>query len=318
MRYVIAQDGSGDFTSLQAAVDAAEEGSELILRPGTYRGRVIVNKNGLRVVGEDRDTTVITASGCAKDLDANGQEKGTFLSYTMLVTGNDVTVENLTIRNDAGDGRKVGQAVAVYAAGDRGLWRGCRMIAHQDTLFCGPTMPLVQQDALPWIVPEGVPAVNEPLHVDGRQYFEDCYIQGDVDYIFGSYDCWFERCELFMNERGGWYTAANTPASSNWGFVFHDCRLTGACGEGMAYLGRPWRAFARTVFLNCEMDEHVSPQGFADWDGQRVVTDLYGEYGTRGARADQTTRHPKQKRLTAEEAARITIDAVLDGWKPEK
>lgn len=318
MRYVVAQDGSGDFTALQDAVDAAAEGSELLVRAGVYHGRVIVNRDGLRIVGEDRDRTVVTASDCAKNHpEANGQ--GTFLSYTLLVTGNDVTVENLTVRNDAGDGREVGQAVAVYAAGDRGIWRGCRMIAHQDTLFCGPTMPLVENNALPWVLPKGVPAVNEPLHVHGRQYFEDCYIEGDVDFIFGSYRCWFERCELFMRERGGWYTAANTPASSAYGLVFHDCRLTGACGAGEAYLGRPWRAYARTVFLNCEMDEHVSPQGFADWDAERPVTERYGEYGTCGARADQSTRHPRQKRLTRLEAEALTVEAVLsgaDGWRP--
>ena len=318
MRYTVALDGTGDFTSLQEAVDAVSEGSVLLVRPGEYHGRVIVNKNGLRIVGEDRDAVVITARGCAKDHEAEGHGQGTFLSYTLLVTGDDVTVENLTVRNDAGDGRKVGQAVAVYAAGDRGVWRGCRMVAHQDTLFCGPTMPLVQQDALPYIIPAHVPAVNEPLHVDGRQYFEDCLIVGDVDFIFGSYRCWFERCELFMEARGGWYTAANTPESSPWGFVFYDCRLTGNCEEGKAYLGRPWRAFARTVFLDCEMDEHVSPVGFVDWNEERKVTERCGEYGTRGARADQSTRHPNQKRLTAEEAAQITPDAVLNGWRPEQ
>ena len=317
MRYVVAPDGGGDFASLQEAVDGAPEGSEIFVRAGEYHGRVIVNKDGLRIIGEDRDRTVVAASGCAKDHEAEGHGQGTFLSYTLLVTGNNVTVEDLTVRNDAGDGRAVGQAVAVYAAGDRGVWRNCRMIAHQDTLFCGPTMPLVQQDALPYIVPEGVPAVNEPLYVYARQYFKDCYIEGDVDFIFGSYRCWFERCELFMKERGGWYTAANTPESSPWGLVFRDCRLTGACGEGKAYLGRPWRAFARTVFLNCEMDEHVHPQGFADWDEQRIVTERYGEYGTRGVRADQSSRHPRQKRLTQSEAAQITIDAVFDGWHPD-
>ncbi|MCH5286902.1 MAG: hypothetical protein J1E43_05750 [Christensenellaceae bacterium] len=325
MLYIVARDGSGDFTSIQEAIDAVPDGYRapviLLLRMDEYHERVIVNKDNIRIIGEARDRTVITTSRCAKDLDENGQEKGTFLSYTMLVTGNHVEVENLTIRNDAGDGREVGQAVAVYAAGDRGVWHNCRMIAHQDTLFCGPTMPSVQQDALPHRVPDGKPVVNDCPPVTGRQYFEDCFIQGDVDFIFGSYRCWFERCTLFMNERGGWYTAANTPEVSPHGFVFHRCRLTGACGEGMAYLGRPWRAYARTVFLDCEMDEHVNAVGFEDWDETRVVTERYGEYGTRGARADQSARHPKQKRLTADEAALITIGEVLSGpdqWHPEQ
>ena len=322
--YIIAKDGSGDFTSLQAAIDAVPMSSRmptiLLLRMDEYHEKVIVNKDNIRIIGEARDRTVITNSGCAKDLDADGKEKGTFLSYTFLVTGNNVEVENLTIRNDAGDGSLVGQAVAVYAAGDRGVWRNVRMIAHQDTLFCGPTMPKVARDALPRLIPEGVTSVGDcPLTLN-RQYFEDCYIQGDVDFIFGPYRCWFERCTLFMNKRGGLYTAANTPEQSPYGLVFHNCKLTGECAPGQAYLGRPWRAFARTVFLHCEMDEHVSPQGFQDWQGGAPVTERYAEYSTTGARADQSTRHPKQKRMTEADAAAYTIREVIggyDNWHPQ-
>lgn len=323
--YIIARDGTGDFTSLQAAVDAIPAGNRapaiLILRMDEYHEKVIVNKDNIRIIGEARDRTVLTNSGCAKDLDDEGNEKGTFLSYTLLVTGSNVEVQNLTIRNDAGDGRIVGQAVAVYAAGDRGVWRNVRMMAHQDTLFCGPTMPRVRKDALPRLVPEGVASVGDCPPAFGRQYFEDCFIQGDVDFIFGPYRCWFERCTLFANERGGFYTAANTPEASPYGFVFHQCRLTGACAPGQAFLGRPWRAFARTVFLNCEMDACVHPQGFCDWDENRPVTGCCGEYCTVGERADQSTRHPAQKRLSPEEAHMLTIPQVLsawDGWRPDR
>lgn len=323
--YIIAKDGSGDFTSIQAAIDAVPASNRvptiLLVRMDEYHEKVVVNKDNIRIVGEARDRTVITNSGCAKDLDEEGKEKGTFLSYTILVTGNNVEVENITVRNDAGDGRKAGQAVAVYAAGDRGVWRNVRMIACQDTLFCGPTMPKVARDALPRMIPEGVPSVGDCPPVPGRQYFEDCYIQGDVDFIFGPYRCWFERCTLFMNARGGMYTAANTPETSPYGLVFHQCKLTGECEPGQAYLGRPWRRFARTVFLNCDMDEHVSPEGFQDWQGGAPVTERYAEYATTGARADQSTRHPKQKRMTEDEAALYTIREVLggyDGWNPRK
>ena len=316
--YIIARDGSGDFTSIQAAVDAVPFGNRapviLLVRMDEYHERVIVNKDNLRIVGEARDRTILTAKGCAKDLNAEGQPRGTFLSATLLVPGNNVEVETLTIRNDAGDGREVGQAVAVYAAGDRGVWRNCRMIAAQDTLFCGPTMPKVACEALPRVIPEGVPSVGDCPVVPGRQYFEDCYIQGDVDFIFGPYRCWFERCTLFMNARGGWYTAANTPEAAPHGMVFHNCRLTGACAPGAAYLGRPWRPFARTVFLDCDMDACVSPQGFADWEGGAAVTERYGEFGTTGERAGLSTRHPNEKRLTAEEAALITPAEVIGGY----
>ena len=315
MRYVIAPAG-GDFTSIQAAVDAAADGDTLIVRPGTYRERVVVHRSRLRIVAEG--DAVLTGSGCAKDRYPDGTEKGTFLSATLLVLGDDVTVENLTVRNDAGDGRVVGQAVAVYAAGDRGVWRNCRFIANQDTLFCGPVQPSVLEEIAPRTLEgvECVPAVNEPSATRGRQYFERCEIRGDVDFIFGSYRCWFESCTLFMNERGGWYTAANTPKDQPWGFVFRDCALTGACKEGEAKLGRPWRAYARTLFLGCHMDEHVSPRGFEDWDnwdGIREITERCGEWGTTGPRADQSQRHPKQKRLTDAEAAAVTPEAVLDG-----
>ena len=271
---IVAPDGTGDFCSIQAAVDALpESGGEILIRPGEYREKAVVHRDGVRLAGEDRERTVITWNGCAKDLYPDGTEKGTFLSATLMVTGSDVTVENLTIRNDAGDGRVAGQAVAVYAAGDRGVWRNCSLIAHQLTR--------------------------------SRQYFENCLIRGDVDFIFGSYRCWFENCTLFMNERGGWYTAANTNENQPRGFVFHRCRLTGECAPGAGYLGRPWRKYARTVFLECEMDEHVAPEGFSDWDGERVVTDRCGEWRTTGARADQRTRHPAQRRLTDREAEEI-------------
>lgn len=326
MIYVVAHEG-GDFTSIQAAVDAVPQGGRspviILVRMEEFHERVIVNKDNLRIIGEARDRTILTNSGCAKDLDENGNEKGTFLSYTMLITGRNVEVENITIRNDAGDGHDVGQALAVYAAGDRGVFRNVKMIAHQDTLFCGPVNDKVKRDALPHDIAAGVTVDNlgNCPYVYGRQYFEDCFIQGDVDFIFGPYRCWFERCTLMMNARGGIYTAANTPEESPYGFVFRNCLLTGECEPGKAVLGRPWRAFARTVFINCEMDEHVSPQGFADWVGGAPVTNRYAEFGTSGARADQSARHPAQKRMTAQEAAYYTIAEVLggyDGWNPQK
>ncbi len=323
---IVARDGSGDFTSLQAAVDSIPEGDHgeirIFLRCGEYREKAVIHRDHIRLTGEDRERTILVWNGCAKDRYPDGEEKGTFLSSTLMITGNDVTVENLTVRNDAGDGRTVGQAVAVYAAGDRGIWRNCSLTAHQDTLFCGPIrLPNVQEDighrsgrAEAFFRVEDGPLTRS------RQYFEDCLIRGDVDFIFGPYRCWFERCILFMNERGGWYTAANTHPDQPFGFVFHQCRLTGACSAGAGFLGRPWRKYARTVFLACEMDEHVAPEGFSDWDPERAVTDRCGEWHTTGAREDQTTRHPAQKRIPEDEAALYTVARVLGGaddWRPD-
>ncbi len=319
----VAADGSGDFCSLQAAVDSIPENGtgfvNILVRRGVYHEKVTVHRNYIRIAGEDRDMSVLAWSGCAKDRGTDGEEKGTFLSSTLMTTGHHVVVENMTVRNDAGDGRKVGQAVAVYAAGDCGIWRNCTLTAHQDTLFCGPIrIPNVTDEIGERRgTAEAVSRVEDGHLTQSRQYFENCRIEGDVDFIFGCYRCWFENCTLFMRERGGWYTAANTNREQPYGMVFHRCRLTGNCVEGAAFLGRPWRAFARTVFLECDMDAHVAPEGFADWDSERVVTDRCGEWRTAGARADQSTRHPSQKRITDPEAAEYTVSAVMGGWCPE-
>lgn len=322
--YIIARDGSGDFTSIQAAIDAIpmnhRQPTILLLRMDEYREKVVVNKDNVRIIGEARDRTVIAWDDAASTIGADGTPKGTFCSYTFLVTGNNVEVENLTIRNDAGDGSLVGQAVAVYAAGDRGVWRNVRMTGCQDTLFCGPVLNKVCKEALPRLVPEGVLSVGDCPLVLGRQYFEDCFIQGDVDFIFGPYACWFERCTLHMNKRGGFYTAANTPKKAPYGLIFHKCHLTGDCEEGKAHLGRPWRRFAHTLFLECEMDACVAPEGFQDW-GETKITRRCGEWRTTGARADQSPRHPGAARLTDEEASLLTIREVIggyDGWNPTK
>ena len=323
---IVAKDGTGDFTTVQAAVDAAistDRAPQIILiRSGEYRERVVVDRDNLRIIGENSADTVITWSACAHDQDAEGKEKGTFLSFTFLVTGRNVTVENLTIRNDAGDGRIAGQAVAVYAAGDRGIWRNCRLIAHQDTLFCGPVMRKIGAEIAPRSLAgaECVDSVGDCPLTHSRQYFENCLVQGDVDFIFGPYRCWFEGCELRMNARGGWFTAANTPETQPYGMVFHDCHLTGDCAPGKAYLGRPWRRFARTVFLNCRMDACVADCGFIDWDEKRVITERCGEWKSTGDGAG-TARHPAQKRFSDEEARCLTMREVLggyDGWQPDR
>ncbi len=322
---IVARDGSGDFTSIQAAVDAAPRFAKdpviIFLRMDTYEERVIIDKDNIRLVGELPERTVITWSACAKDTDEDGNPKGTFLSYTVLVTGTNVEIDNLTIRNDAGDGRDVGQAVALYAAGERFVCRHVRLVAHQDTLLCAPLTAVTAKDALPRVLPSYVENVADCPPVFLRQYFEHCHIQGDVDFIFGSARVWFEACELFMGQRGGWYTAANTPKECEYGFVFHRCRLTGDCPAEMAKLGRPWRAYCRVLFLSCEMDEHVASWGFFDWDEDRTVTWRCGEYGTTGARADLSLRHPGEKRLTKAEAESVTMKAVLggwDGWQPDR
>ena len=310
----------GNIQRIQEAIDlaAATGEKEIRIEPGVYRERVVVYVPGLKLMGKDAGQTVLTWSGCAKDPGADGRERGTFLSFSFLIAAPDITIENLTIRNDAGDGSVVGQAVAVYAAGDRAVFRNCVLEGHQDTLFLGPLMPKVERDVPYGCQAPSVASVGDCPPTRERIYLEACRIRGDVDFIFGPYRAWFERCVLEMNERGGWYTAANTPESQPYGFVFSNCRLTGTCPDGAGFLGRPWRAFARTVFLDCEMDSAVSPQGFSDWDAGKLVTERYAEFGTTGVRADLSRRHPGEKILTAEEAGQYSREAVLAGWDPRE
>ena len=323
MIYTVSPTG-GDFTSIQQAVDAVPAGEGkptiILIRAGEYRERVVGHKPNLRFVGEDAARCVLTWSAAANDVDESGQKQGTFLSYTLLVAADHVEFENLTVLNEAGDGRDVGQAVAVYAAGDCCVFRSCRLIAHQDTLFCGPIMPKVARSAAPREMNvQCVQSVGDCPPTHARQYYENCYIQGDVDFIFGPYRCWFEGCTLYMNARGGFYTAANTPKEQPFGFVFHACALRGECEDGAAYLGRPWRKYARTLFLNCDMDKCVAPCGFADWGEDKPINPRLGEYGTTGARGDLSSRDPRQGLLSAEEAACVNVYSVLGGcddWYP--
>ncbi len=316
----VAPDGSRDYTSVQSAIDAVTDGphTHIHILPGVYHERIMINREGLTLSGEDPETCILTFDACAKDLYPDGREKGTFLSASVLVAATNVTLKNLTVRNDAGDGREVGQAVALYWAGDRGVCSQCHLTACQDTLFCGPIMERVLVAYAPRtpVSIQCVESVGDCPETTARVYFDRCTITGDVDFIFGPYRCWFEQCTLVMNERGGWYTAANTPREQPFGFVFHRCHLTGHCLPRLAYLGRPWRYACATTFLSCRMEECVSPVGFMDWDEIRVVTERCQEYGTTGARADTSVRHPHEKILSADEAAAITPEVVLNGWVP--
>lgn len=323
MELIVSRNGEG-FAALQNAIDSIPDGHTepvtIRIKPGTYREKVILNKSNVTLLGEEGAHLVF--DDYALNPLPDGTTRNTFLTPTLLITGDDVTLCGLTVENDAGDGRKVGQAVAVYAAGDRIRFFDCRLLAAQDTLFCGPVLTKLHNFVKPYSIPVGVEGVADRPPVDARLYFENCFIRGDVDFIFGPYRCWFEGCTLYANARGGYYTAANTPEGQPFGFVFHRCTLTGECEPGGIYLGRPWREHAATAFIGCHMDGCVHPTGFTDWliTGQpnRPVTNRYCEYGSTGAGADTAQRHPGMKLLTADEAAFYTRDAVLRGWDPTR
>lgn len=295
---IVALDGSGQYTSLNDAIAKAPMNTDpaaapwvILVKAGTYKERIYVQRErgNLRIVGENRDTTIV-----AYDLNANlpgsdGKPIGTFRTPTVYIDGDGMTWENITLANTAGP---VGQALALRADGDRLTFRNCKFLGWQDTIL-----------------------VNR-----GRHYFVDCYIEGHVDFIFGAATVYFERCHLHAL-KDGYLTAASTPKDAAYGYVFADGKITGADGA-KTYLGRPWREFAQTIFLRTEMSAAVRAEGWHNWGKPHAqVTTLYAEYGSTGPGAHDSARVKWAKPLTAEQAAAFTPQKVLagsDAWDPTK
>ncbi|MBT1176663.1 pectinesterase family protein [Bifidobacterium callimiconis] len=270
----VSQDGQGDCRTVGDALTLAAETRlqrrdahlpiTIFIHPGTYRERVTVTLPYVTLEGVDAASTVIALGLGARMPADDGTPLGTFRTYTMLVDADHVTLRGLSIVNDAGDGREVGQAIALYADGDGLLVEDCRLLGHQDTLFTGPLPPKELQ-------PGGFigPKQFAPRKV-GRQWYRRCLIAGDVDFIFGGATALFEDCEIRSLDRGeevnGYVTAASTPEGRPYGYVFRDCRFTSdSCAPGSVYLGRPWRDFARVALVDCELGEHIRSEGWWDW-----------------------------------------------------
>lgn len=312
-----------------AAVDRlypdAEQPVMIRIDPGEYRERVEIRRPHVTIEGETADSVHIVGCLAAQmpSEDGSGQDGklGTFRTYTVLVDADDVTLANLTIENDAGDGREVGQAIALYADGDRLVVDACCIKGHQDTLFLGPLPPHEAK-------PGGFigPKQYAPRRV-GRQYFRRCRIEGDVDFIFGGARAYFEGCEIRSLNRdmdvNGYVTAASTPEGEPYGFVFHGCSFTAPddVAPDSVYLGRPWREWAQTVLIDCWLGQHIKREGWWDWNkpaaherARYVGASLHGPAG------DAAGWAPWARELDATAAARYAREQVLagaDGWDPE-
>ncbi len=326
---IVAQNGSGDFRTVQAAIDAvpADHAEPLVIqiKNGIYREKIRIDKPLITLIGENAAGTVLTYDDAAKKLLPNGEPMNTFNSYSAYIGGLDFRAENITFANTAGDGRKVGQALALYADADRMVFRNCRFLGCQDTVFNGP---------LPkYPTPKGLNLIHPTLGLDEteypgtlRQYFEDCYIEGDIDFIFGSAIVVFNRCEIVVNDRqepvNGYITAGSQSTWLPYGHVFLDCRLTSRAAKHSVYLGRPWRDHAKAAFINCWMGEHIHPAGWHNWDQpHREQTVRYLEYRSHGPGANDAARVSWSKILTDPEATAYTAANILagsDGWNPAK
>ena len=296
---VVDQQGRGDYLTVQAAIDAAPDALHdgqytILIKPGVYRERVIIpwNKRHLLLKGLDAMNTVIVYGNyAAKPWGSAPGTVGTSGSATMFVHAEDVTLEDLTVENDAG---RVGQAVALFTNGDRFTARRCRFLGNQDTLY---TFGKYGEDG---------------QHI--RNAFFDCYIEGTTDFIFGSSTAWFERCEI-RSKADSYVTAASTLEGQPYGYVFRDCRLTADPDVEKVYLGRPWRPYAQTVFLHCELGAHIRPEGWHNWGStDKEKTAYYAEYDCYGPGADTAARVGWAHRLSSAEAARYSWDAVMAGW----
>lgn len=307
--------------------------------PGVYREKLVITRPNLTLLGEgeNRDDTVLVWGDAALDDMPEGDKRGTFRTASVRIDTHDLTARHLTFQNDSGYGRDVGQALALYVDGDRIYFEDCRLLGSQDTLF---TAPLPLKEAIPGGF-KG-PGADKP-RIQGRHCFRRCLIQGDIDFIFGGGTAWFEDCTLFSklpeprkarqdslppkslssgksadageNPIYGYITAASTPESQPFGYVFRNCRLESDCPPGTIMLGRPWREWAKTVYLNCELGSHIHPAGWADW-GKPHGHFYYGEYRSTGPGASPETRADFSCQLTDAEAAEYTTEKVLEGWTP--
>ena len=281
---VVDRAGKGHFRTVQQAIDSVRAFNPagtvtILIKKGFYKEKLEIPSylTNVKLVGEDRDNTIINY-----DDHANINKMGTFRTYTLKITGNDITLENLTIENSAA---QLGQAVALHVEGDRVTFRNCRFLGNQDTIYAGR---------------EG-----------SRQLFENCYIEGTTDFIFGPSTAWFENCQIHC-KRNSYITAANTPQNIEYGFIFNKCKITLANGVTEMYLGRPWRAYSMTVFMNCDMPKGIRPAGWDNWrNTENEKTVRYSEYNNSGEGATTTERVSWCRQLKKQEAAQITIQKVF-------
>lgn len=308
----VSKDGLGDFTTVSDAISSVTSGPETIfIKKGTYEERIEVLLPDITIIGEDMFETKITYGYYALMKMEDGINRGTFRSYTALFNADNITVSNLTIENSSGFGTEVGQAIAVYAEGDMIRFKDCRFLGHQDTLFTGP-LPKEEKQKGGFLGPTEF----APRRLV-KQVYEDCYIEGEIDFIFGSAAAYFKNCELYALNRNmeinAYYTAPSTYEGQKFGYVFDNCRFNGNCPPRTVVLSRPWRNHAKAVFINCEMSEQITEEGFDDWKKpESHDTVFYAEYGCSGKGYVPEKRVSFARQLTQKEAAEYTLDNFLN------
>jgi pectinesterase len=298
----VAPDGSGNYKTIQEAVNAVRDLSQqqviIYIKRGVYHEKLIIPswKTNIALVGEDKTNTIISNSNYAGQTFPGGKDAfgrtqySTYTSYTVLVEGRDFSAENLTIENTAG---RVGQAVALHVSGDRCIIKNCRLLGNQDTLYTATE--------------------------SSRQYYQNCEIEGTTDFIFGEATVVFQSCTI-KSLANSFITAASTTPRQKFGFVFFDCQLAADSGVSKVYLGRPWRPHARTVFIRTKMGNHILPQGWDPWINPAKVdntrTAFYAEFKSSGAGANSSERVKWSRQLNLQQAKIYTIENIFSGKEP--
>jgi pectin methylesterase-like acyl-CoA thioesterase len=280
----VAKDGSGQFSTVQAAVDSIASGSSTHIRidikAGTYTEKLtIASRTNLCLVGAAATSTILSYG------DANATVGSTSGSASVLISANDFSAANLTIQNTYGSGS---QAVALRTTGQRQQFLNCRFVGYQDTLY---------------------------TH-SGSQYFRDCYVQGNVDYVFGGATAVLQNCEVRNVEGGSATTAPNTDGSIAYGIVFLGGKFTAVSSvkSGSVALARPWGAAGFAAYLNADLGAHISAAGFTSMSGNDPANARFHEYGSTGAGANAAGRPSYQ--LTASQAASYTLSNIFGSWTP--
>jgi pectinesterase len=295
-RIIVAPNGSGQFKSVQDAVNSVPESNtkhvKIFIKPGIYKEHIVVphDRRFVSFIGEDAEKTILTYNLNAKSAGNDGKPIGTFRSASTVIAADYFTAENITFGNSFGPGV---QALAINIIGDCAVFRKCRFLGWQDTI----------------------------LTQAGRHYFEDCYITGHVDFIFGGATAFFQNCHIHCLGNG-FITAASTPENQPFGYVFSNCKITADAAVKRIYLGRPWRPFASVTFIETQMPQQIDPAGWNNWrDSNREKTARFSEYGSTGPRANSEKRVKWSKQLSKAEAAQYTIENVLggaDSWNPRE
>lgn len=289
--FTVAKDGTGDYISVQEAINAVPDFRKnrtlIFIKNGIYKEKLVLpaSKTNITFVGESVENTILTYDDFASKKNRFGEEVGTTGSTSFYIFAEGFIAENITFENSSGP---VGQAVAVRIDGDMVSFKNCRFLGFQDTLY--------------------------PHGEKSRQYYKNCYIEGTVDFIFGWSTAVFEECTIFCKDHG-YITAPSTLEETPFGFVFLNCKITGDAPEASFYLGRPWRPYGKSVFVNCNMGKHIKPEGWDNWrNPENEKTAFFAEYNSTGAGANPADRVAWAHQLTNEEVKKYTPGTILGEW----